>query len=79
MSTLKFVNKNSIKPIEIGSDYASAIKVVAVTGYDDDWAAYLGPSDWSDDQVAEQGDKIDEIAAGRLFPAFMRTGRYYRE
>ena len=48
-------------------------KVVAVAGQVRDWAAYVGPGDWSDDHVAKHGDKISKADARRLFPAWSRN------
>ena len=59
-------------------DTAVACKVVAVTGWSGDWAAYRGPSDWTDEQVAKQGDKITAEAAEGLFPTFRNIGLRYR-
>ena len=75
---LQFVNKYTVRPMNIQRGTAAAIKIVAVAG-DDDWAAYYGLSDWSDERVAEEGDKIDRAAAALLFPAFVSSGRYYRD
>ena len=45
-----------------------AVRVVAVVGYDEDWAAYAGLSEWSDYRIANTGDKISYEAARGLFP-----------
>ena len=54
------------------------MKVVALAGYVNDWAAYRGPSSWSDEDVAAGGDKISKEAAEALFYAFANSGREYR-
>ena len=59
-------------------DTAVPCKVVAVTGYGGDWAAYRGPSDWTDDMVARQGDKISRLAAEGLFPTYRYLDLRYR-
>jgi len=74
----KFVNKYSISPSDLVPGDRMAVKVVACIGQANDWAAYQGPSDWSDEQVAEQGDKIPESAAMELFYAAHASGRVYR-
>ncbi len=65
-----WVNKIAVRPNELEPNTAAAIKVVAKVGWGNDWAAYLGPSDWSDEKVADEGDKILEKAARILFPSF---------
>lgn len=52
-----------------------SVKVVAVIGYADDWAAYWGPTDQSDGWIAHRGDKISRLAAEALFPAI---GLHYK-
>ena len=59
-------------------DTAVPCKVVAITGYGGDWAAYRGPSDWTDEMIAEQGDKKTQLAAEGLFPTFCNIGLRYR-
>ena len=73
-----WVNKISVRPADIEDWTAAAVKIVAWTGQAEDWAAYLGPSDWDDQKVAEQGDKIPQAAAELLFPTLKWSGRYYR-
>ena len=69
----QWVNKVTIRPDEIKPDRtAMAIKVV-VRVYRTAggcWCAYIGPSDWPDERVAEEGDAIPLAAALLLFPVF---------
>lgn len=67
----------SMSPSCVLDGDAFAIKVVAVAGYDGDWTAYVGPTDWTDEQVAEQGDKLTEAQAGALF--YVMQLRRYRQ
>lgn len=76
--TLRFRNKASVSPGDVQADDAFAIKVVAVTGHANDWAAYLGPAYWPDTDVADSGDKILESTAKRLFWVLAASGRAYR-
>jgi hypothetical protein len=46
-----------------------AMKIVAVVHDGTRWSAYRGPSNWSDERVAQQGDKIPKEAAELLFYA----------
>jgi len=56
-----------------------AVKIVAVIGAGgNDWAAYLGLSDWSDEYVAESGDKLPAAAAEALFPTIAARFVYRR-
>ena len=54
------------------------VKVIARIGYVKDWAAYQGPTDWTDYQVAENGDKLSREAGEALFPICVRAGLRYR-
>jgi hypothetical protein len=53
-------------------------KIVAVTGVAGDWTAYRGPADWTDEDVARRGDKIDREAAEILFPSMVHLGLRWR-
>jgi hypothetical protein len=58
-----------------------ACKAVAVVGHRGehrDWAAYWGPTDQTDSEVAHMGDKINRAAAEALFPTFRDLGFIYR-
>ena len=52
-----------------------AVKLVAVAGHDDDWACYVGPTNWSDRQVMDGGDKLTVDQAG-VFAYLMQCRRY---
>jgi hypothetical protein len=74
-----FVNKFTVTPDQLKPDTCSALKIVAVVGWTGDWCVYYGPSDWSDEDVAERGDKlISEQAATALFPTFGNSIEFYR-
>lgn len=75
-------NLYSTSPMAIGqmaTGTAAGYKVVAVCGAANDWSAYRGHLDWSDEQVCMEGDKLSRDAAKALFPSFANSGRYYRE
>lgn len=78
MPRYKFRNMMTTRPLDVETGNAFAIKVVAVAGYANDWAAYMGPSDWSDQDVAEGGDKLSKEQAEPLFLVLRNSGRYYR-
>lgn len=67
-----------IKPDELQPGDHIGVKVVAVIGFNKDWAAYMGPSFWTDDVVSRRGDKISEEAAERMFDAPVEAGLSYR-
>lgn len=68
-----------MSPNDIVDGDMFAAKVVAVAGYADDWAMYIGPSDWADEEVAQSGDKLaEEEAQIFTFKHVMRL-RSYRE
>ena len=81
MSTYNFIHASearNVLPSEIKPSDAFPIKVVAVAGSGDDWAAYYGPSNWTDEEVAESGDKLLSSQAEPLFYAMRNSGRSYR-
>ena len=63
-------------PQRIAKGTRVPVKVVAVVGYSNDWAAYIGPSDWTDEQISKDGDKVSEDAAVNLFPAMSQAFSY---
>jgi len=65
---MSYHNKHAVHPNELEPGDRMAIKIVAVIGHANDWAAYEANSQWSDDVTATNGDKIDAEAARRLFP-----------
>lgn len=76
----KYTFKNLVitSPADVVPGDAFAIKVVAVAGFANDWSAYRGPSHWSDDKVAREGDKLYRDQAEPLFHAMRSSGRHYR-
>jgi hypothetical protein len=75
MSTL---NPITVIPIDLKPDDTLGYKIIAVIGYNGDWAAYAGLTDWTDEQVAAGGDKISKEAAEALFSAPKYAGLKYR-
>lgn len=53
------------------------VRVVAVEGAVNDWAAYESPISWPAEKTMEEGDKLNEEEAARLFP-FLKIERYRR-
>jgi hypothetical protein len=53
------------------------LRVVAVRGDVDDWAAYAGPASWPEQQVREHGNKLLQEDAARIFP-ILKADRYRR-
>ena len=62
------LNPDTIRGDELLSDDHYGFKIIAVVGFANDWAAYIGPTTWSDERVAREGNKADREAAERLFP-----------
>lgn len=56
--------------------YGYKIVAVIAEGYNG-WAAYRGPTGWSDEVVASNGDPISFELAQLLFPTLAATGRVY--
>lgn len=63
------------RPSDVKADDISAVKLVAVAGYDNDWACYSGPTTWCNEHVAREGDKVSEEEAG-VFSYLMQLRRY---
>lgn len=78
-SEYTFKNKFTTRPGDVKPDDCFAIKVVAVAGCGNDWAAYEGPSDWTDEQVVRSGDKLPAATAIPLFYVLGISRRTYRE
>ena len=72
------LNPVTVRPNDLKAGDELGYKVVAVIGYAHDWAAYKGLTDWSDEEVASNGDKLDEDAAEALFYAPVVAGLKYR-
>lgn len=51
-----------------------AVKVVAVEGGCGDWAAYVGPEEWTVARVQRQGMKVQEVTAEDLFGRMVDQG-----
>jgi hypothetical protein len=75
---MRTLNPVEVNPNELKSDDILGFKVVAVIGYAHDWAAYRGLTDWDDEEVASQGDKLSKEAAEALFYAPVALGLKYR-
>ena len=58
------LNKQLTNPSDVKEGDYCALKIVAVAGYGNKWAAYYGPTDWTDDEVCMGGTKMLEKEAG---------------
>jgi len=72
------LNPVSVRPMDLKPGDRLGYKVIAVIGEGHDWAAYKGLSDWSDEEVANNGDKLSQTAAEALFYAPVAAGLEYR-
>jgi hypothetical protein len=72
------LNPATVVPARLKPDDWLGYKIIAVIGYNNDWSAYMGLSHWSDEEVANSGDKLDEETACGLFSAPVRAGLTYR-
>jgi len=74
----RFRNKYTVRADDVSSGDAFAIKIVAVAHADGvSWAAFWGPSAWSDQRVADSGNVIGEEEATALFNVLAYTDRRY--
>jgi hypothetical protein len=69
------INKFNTSPSDVKADDWCALKIVAVAGYGNDWACYVGPTDWSDEHVASNGNKVSEEEAS-IFAYLMQLRSY---
>lgn len=74
---MREISKVNTRPTAVKPDDYCALRIVAVAGYDNDWACYIGPSSWSNERVAEEGDPVLEEQAG-VFAYLMQLRRYRR-
>lgn len=77
---INWKNVVTTSPIDLEQGDGCALKVVAVIHQWPFWSAYRGPSDWSDERVAEQGDQLLREQAEPLFYPFRNNpDLVYRE
>ena len=74
----RFRNHVTTSPSDVQPNDAFGFKVVAVAGHANDWAAYIGPLDWTDQAVAQMGYKLSPEQAEPLFYVLRVSGRHYR-
>lgn len=56
------------------------LKWIAKTGGGNDWAIYIAPSDWSEDQIKATGDKVhDRESIKKLVPCTDEVLERYRD
>ena len=67
------------RPCDVADYDIFPVQVVGVALPGENWAAYRGPSDWTPEQVAQQGDKIMGECARLLFYALAMSGRRYND
>lgn len=72
------LNPVTVRPSKLRSGVRLGFKVIAVIGYADDWTAYQGLTEWSDEAVVSYGDKLPQQAAEALFYAPVAAGLHYR-
>ncbi len=71
-----FRNHHHTAPPTVQPDDAFAIQLVAVAGYDRDWACFMGPAEWSKERVVTGGDKVPEEHAAAF--KYLMQRRHYR-
>ena len=75
---MEILHPEEVKAADLKPGIQVGMKVIAIVGYADDWAAYQAPLNWTDIHLAEEGNKLDEITAKRLFPRMAEANLYYR-
>lgn len=76
MASRRFRNWYNTSPSDVADEDAFAVKLVAIAGTNNDYAVYAGRSDWSDEKVAANGDKVSEEQAGPF--SYLMQLREYR-
>lgn len=73
------LNPYVLSPSEIRGGDTLGYKVVVTVDYSGNfWSAFKGPTGWSDERVANEGDRISKVIAEALFPLFSFTNiKYY--
>lgn len=72
------INPVTVHPNDLTAGMRLGFKVIAVIGSGNDWAAYRGLTDWTDEEVATGGDKLSQEQAEALFYAPVALGLRYR-
>jgi hypothetical protein len=52
----------------LNPDDIVAVKMVTVIGWGGDFAVYQGPTDWTDQEVSERGDKVSAETGRAVAP-----------
>ena len=71
------LNSYTIRADEVKPDDRYGYKIIAVVDSEVFWSAYRGLTDWADEQVAAEGDKISQDVAEKLFPSLASNYQYY--
>ena len=75
---MKTLNPVTVRPMDLKPDDWLGYKIIAVIGYANDWCAYVGLSNWTDERVAAEGDKLSKKVAESLFYAPVAMELTYR-
>jgi len=71
------MNPFVIEPEELVPGDKLGYKIIASVGQAGfDWAAYFGPTTWTDAQICNNGDKLRESQATALFPTLAEKLKY---
>jgi hypothetical protein len=73
------LNPYEISGGEIQPDDRFGYKVIAVVYSDQEWMAYSGYTDWSDEKIAANGDEVFWDVAKYLFSTIANTIPHYRQ
>jgi hypothetical protein len=82
---MRFTNNNgTLNSYEISGDEIQpsdifGYKVIAVVYSDQEWMAYSGNTDWTDKEIASNGDEVFWDVAKYLFSTIANTIPYYRQ
>jgi hypothetical protein len=77
MEMKKIENPYTTAPADYPRPCYGGYKVVFVV-YPYGWSAYRGLTSWTDEEVADSGDKISKEVAEALFPSVAAMGGEYQ-
>ena len=78
MSDLRFADPALEYPVTIEDGAVECVKIVAVAGLHNDWAAYVGPAHWHVQRLVDWATKLDQATAEALFYNMAHSGRSWR-
>ena len=64
-----------VQQIEPGAMVPVPFRFIAKAGFNNDWAMYMGWTEWSDEKIAAEGDKVFPETAKKIVQECVTVGR----